>query len=258
MKNRKDDVAAQRPPKQSGDQIACRPDPEKNKNDSASKRDEKVAPRVKQGEAEETSLRDKDVSEEKRWAEAQGLVTQETKSPGERRERQSDGRTRCPVRGRMEPARPGVNREKLRFESDENREGDVPLFDHEKFIGPREFHQDGAGGREQNQIIPAFAQRDGGNADVQHRDVTEERRRIIDAGRKQDRSEEAAEQAENDDHLRVHADGEEERGRSHDRHGGERGDEIDEVIENVGCENVAVENEHAGGAKTLAGDAVAP
>src|SRR5205085_767784 len=32
--------------------------------------------------------------------------------------------------------------------------------------------------------------------------------------------------------------------------------QVDEVIENVGRENVAVENEHAGGAETLARDAI--
>ena len=83
----------------------------------------------------------------------------------------------------MEPARPGVDGEKLRFESDENREGDVALSDHEKFIGPGKFHDDGAGGGEENEIVPTFPERDGGHADVEDGDVTEERGGIIDAGR---------------------------------------------------------------------------
>src|SRR5205085_807720 len=91
MKNRKDSVAAQGPPKQRGDQIVSSPAPEKNKNDSASERNEKVAFGVKQSEAEQADLREKDVTEKKRWAETQRLVTQETKSPGESRERERDG-----------------------------------------------------------------------------------------------------------------------------------------------------------------------
>src|SRR3954470_4077799 len=185
MKKGKDDVGAQGPPKQRGNQIVRTPDPEKNKNDSAGERDKKVAFRVKQSDAEETGLREKDVSENKRGSEAQGLVTQKTESPGECGEGKRDRGTRRPLRGRMESARPGVDREKLRFESNENREGDAPLSDHEKFVGPCEFHDDRAGGSEEDEVIPAFPQRDGGDADVEDGDVTKKRRRIIDAGREQ-------------------------------------------------------------------------
>src|SRR5205085_2694504 len=71
MKNRKDNVAAQGPPKQRGDQIVSSPAPEKNKNDSASEWNEKVAFGVKQSEAEQADLREKDVTEKKRRTETQ-------------------------------------------------------------------------------------------------------------------------------------------------------------------------------------------
>ncbi len=47
---------------------------------------------------------------------------------------------------------------------------------------------DRAGRREQDEIIPALAQSDGGDADIEDRDVAEERGRIIDPGRKQARA----------------------------------------------------------------------
>src|SRR5437763_14995844 len=152
MINQKANVADQAPPKQRGDQIVSSAAPEKNKNDSASERNEKVAFGVKQSEAEQADLREKDVAEKKRRTETQRLVTQETESPGKSRERERDSGTRRPIRGRMEPARPGIDREKLRFESDENREGDVALSDHEQVIGPGKFHDNGAGRGGENAI----------------------------------------------------------------------------------------------------------
>ncbi len=185
-------------------------------------------------------------------------IAQEAKAPRQGGEANRYRGARRPVSRGMEAPGKGVDREKLHFEAEENPKSDVRFRDCEEFIRPRELHQDGAGGREQDEIIPAFAQGDGGDADVQHRDVPEERRRIIHAGREQHRCKETAKQAEDDDHLGVHADGEEERGGRNDGHGSERGNKVDEVIENVRRENVAVEHEHAGGAETLARDAVTP
>ena len=130
--------------------------------------------------------------------------------------------------------------------------------DSKNLNGPGEFDEDRAGRREQNEIIPALAQGDGGDADIEDGDVAEERGRIIDPGRKQDGREKSAEQTEDHDDLRVHADSEEKRRGRHDRHGSERGDECDQMIENVGRKNIPVENQDAGRAEALAGDAVAP
>ena len=123
---------------------------------------------------------------------------------------------------------------------------------------PGELGQRGAGRREQDEIIPALAQSDGGDADIQDRDVAEERGRIIDTGRKQDGREKSAEQTEDHDDLGVHADSQEKRRARHDRHGSERGNERDQMVENVGRKNISVENQNAGRAETLPGDAVTP
>ena len=47
-------------------------------------------------------------------------------------------------------------------------------------------------GREQNQIMPAFAQRDRRHAEVEQRDVKKERGRVIRTAPKQHRGEKAA------------------------------------------------------------------
>src|SRR5205085_4142421 len=73
-----------------------------------------------------------------------------------------------------------------------------------------------------------------------------------------DRGEKSAEQTEHDDHLRVHADREEERRRGDDRHRSERGNEGDQMVEDVRRKNISVENQNTGRAKTLPRDAIAP
>ncbi len=146
----------------------------------------------------------------------------------------------------------------MRFEAKKNGERGVRFPRFEESVGPGKFHEDRSGGGQQNEIVPAFAQRDCGDANIQDRDVAKERGRIIDAGRKQHRGEKSAKQTEHDDHLRVHANREEEGGSGDERHGSEGGDERDQVIENVSRENVAVENEDAGGAETLSRDAITP
>ena len=150
------------------------------------------------------------------------------------------------------------NREELRFEAKKNGERDIRFRRFEKLEGPAEFDEHRAGRREQNEIIPALAQGDGGDANIQDRDVAEERGRIIDPGRKQNGREKSAEQTEDHDDLGVHADSQEKRRARHDRHGSERGNEFDQVVENVGRKNISVENQDAGRAEALAGDAVAP
>ena len=150
------------------------------------------------------------------------------------------------------------NREELRFEAEENGERDIRFRRFEKLKGPAELDEHRAGRREQDEIIPALAQSDGGDANIQDRDVAEERGRIIDPGRKQDGREKSAEQTEDHDDLGVHADGQEKRRGRHDRHGSKRGNERDQMVENVGRKNISVENQDAGRAEALAGDAVAP
>ena len=135
------------------------------------------------------------------------------------------------------------NREELRFEAEKNGERDICLRIFEKLPTPGELGQRGAGRREQDEIIPALAQSDGGDANIQDRDVAEERGRIIDTGRKQDRREKSAEQTEDHDDLGVHADSQEKRRARHDRHGSKRGNELDQMIENMGRKNISVENQ---------------
>ena len=101
------------------------------------------------------------------------------------------------------------NREELRFEAKENGERDICLRRFEKLESPAEFGQHRADRREQNEIIPAFAKGDGGDAYIEDRDVAEERGRIIDPSRKQHRREKSAQQTQDHDDLRVHADGQE-------------------------------------------------
>ena len=144
------------------------------------------------------------------------------------------------------------------FETEKTAKRDICFRIVEKLKGPAELDEHRAGRREQDEIIPALAKSDGGDANIQDRDVAEERGRIIDTGRKQDGREKSAEQTEDHDDLGVHADSQEKRRARHDRHGSKRGNERDQVVENVGRKNISVENQDAGRAEALAGDAVAP
>ncbi len=72
-----------------------------------------------------------------------------------------------------------------------------------------------------SEIIPAFAQDDGGDAGVEQRDVTEEAQRLIGMLVEQGRGEKTAEQSEDDDDLCVKPDGEEKGRDRDDAHQGE-------------------------------------
>src|SRR5205085_746391 len=149
------------------------------------------------------------------------------------------------------------DREELRFEPEKNRDRSIRLPIIEEPIGPGELYEHGAGRCERDEVIPALSQGDSRDPDIQNRDVTEERGRIIDTGREKDRGKKSAEQTEHDDHLRVHADREEERRRGDDRHRSERGNEGDQMVEDVRRKNISVENQNTGRAKTLPRDAIA-
>ncbi len=120
---------------------------------------------------------------------------------------------------------------------------------------PEALDRDRAQCGEKKKIVPAFAQRDGGDAGIEQRDVTESRPRMI-AGSEEEGRKKTANQTEHDHDLRVHAHREEE-GRDRDeRHERERNRQRDQVVERVRAKRVGVEDEDAGGAKALAGHAV--
>jgi len=83
--------------------------------------------------------------------------------------------------------------------------------------------QDGSGGSEREQVIPTFPQPNGGDSRIEQRDITEEPKRILLAGRKQRRGQKAANQTEDHHDLRVEAHREKERHDRDDRHENEGG-----------------------------------
>ena len=120
---------------------------------------------------------------------------------------------------------------------------------------PEAFDCDRAQCGEKKEIVPAFAQRDGGDAGIEQRDVTESRPRMI-AGSEEERRKKTAHQTEHDHDLRVHAHREEEGRDGDERHQRERNRKRDQAVESVRAKSVGVEDEDAGGTKALAGHAV--
>ena len=142
------------------------------------------------------------------------------------------------------------------MESEENGEGGRCFGGVEEIPGPREFHQHRPNRGEKKQVIPAFAQHDRADADVEQRDVTEQSERMVLSGRKQNRRQKSAEQTEDDDNLRVEHDGEEKCRDRDARHERERRRERNQIVESFRGKDVGVENEDAGGAKALSRDAI--
>src|SRR5205085_2963862 len=210
----------------------------------------------KQSQPEQAGLRQEDVGEQECRARPKFRITQKTKTPRHGGESDRDRGARVPIVVRMHPASDREDGEELYFETEENYGSCVRFRNGKEFIGPGEFHQDRAGGSEEDEIIPAFAERDRGNADVQNRYVTEERRRIILARGEQHGGKKSAQEAKDHNHLGVQANGEEEGGGGDESHGNEGRNQLDQMIENVRRKNVAIENENASGAEALARDAI--
>src|SRR5439155_2272151 len=104
-------------------------------------------------------------------------------------ESEHDRRTRRPVLHGKSATPEREDGEKLSFETEKDGQSSICLRIVEKLKSPAELHQHRASRGKDNEIIPTLAKSDGGDANVQDCDVAEERGRIIDTGRKQDRRE---------------------------------------------------------------------
>lgn len=128
----------------------------------------------------------------------------------------------------------------------------------EELIGPRDLQEHGAGGGERDEVRPAAMEGDGEQADIEESDVGEKADGVVLSGGNDERREEAAEETEDRDDLRVKANGEEERDGGDERHQGKRGErgEEREAIDDVRRERDGVEADDAGGAENVGGDAI--
>ena len=118
---------------------------------------------------------------------------------------------------------PGADEEE-RVEAQQHGKRDTNLvafkifFGLEKFVRPSDLHdgraERGQGGEEK----PAAVQRNNDQPGVEDGDVTEESKRIVLAGREQQRGEEAAQHAEDGDDEGVEPHGDKERGRRDEHH----------------------------------------
>ncbi len=87
---------------------------------------------------------------------------------------------------------PEVEREKERFKNEKDPKCATAPGGVEKLDGPAQLSQSRPDGREQNQVMPAFAQRDRCHPEVEQSDVEKERRRVVRAAREQRRRKETA------------------------------------------------------------------
>ena len=140
--------------------------------------------REQQGEGKQTGLCDKSESKKKAGPVTKRWISEKTEGRNERCETDHDNRARRPVLRWISSALRHKNREKKRFEAEENSKRDVRLRCFEKLEGPAVFDEDRAGRREQDEIIPTLAQGDSGDADIEDCNVAEKRSRIVDACRK--------------------------------------------------------------------------
>ena len=90
------------------------------------------------------------------------------------------------VRCSLIECRRKIDREKERFKTEENPEGATAFRRVEELRGPAELSQRRPDGREQNQIMPVFAQRDRRHPQIEQRDVKKERGRVVSSARQQD------------------------------------------------------------------------
>ena len=82
---------------------------------------------------------------------------------------------RCPVLRGNRTAPEREDREKLGFETEKNGKRDICFWIVEKVIGPAELDEHGADCSEDDEIIPALAKSDSSDADIQDRNIAEER-----------------------------------------------------------------------------------
>ena len=125
-------------------------------------------------------------------------------------------------------SRHGPRAEEERAEGEAHDDGDGRLGGVEKFFRPPKLHHDRAAGAKRDEVMPPPVQRDRDEAHVEHREVAEEARGVVASRREQDRCEEAAEDAEHRDHLRLEPHREQKRRRGHERHQQERRDRPEE------------------------------
>ena len=85
-----------------------------------------------------------------------------------------------------------IDREKERFKTEEDPEGATAFRRVEELRGPAELSQGRPDGREQNQIMPVFAQGDRRQPQIEQRNVKKERGRVVRSAPQQDGSEKTA------------------------------------------------------------------